>query len=312
MKKIGTFSTAVGLIYFGIWMIINTFSRQAAAEVFRWWYIIIVLLGAEFLLSYFIKEESKSRGFNFGFILVLVLFFSAGTYNGINSGLSNFFNNMNNGFSFDASSIVFEKTKVLEASGSEFVFEGNNVDVEFKKSEDNNIKIESKVYVNRNIENYEMNVDQITDGYSVNFKDKNISGVKAVIYLPDGYNIKFNSNNIKFKSDDENLKVNYDIKTNNGTININNNAEILKIDMNNGTVSVNNKLCKTIDIKENNGTINFKTKDTNISVNIDLNLGLSNINGNSKANSGIGEKLGTGEGTVNIKLNNGTVTVKNQ
>lgn len=59
----------------------------------------------------------------------------------------------------------------------------------------------------------------------------------------------------------------------------------------------------------NNGSISLDSKDKNLSINTDINHGTCKINDEKRVNSGISKNIGTGEGVVKAKLNNGTIRI---
>lgn len=317
MKRIGSFSSAIGFIYLGMWMIIKINDPVLAKEVIKWWPLIIITLGVE-ILVHILKGSSNERFKLSGFFIPIIIVFAILNYSnsffitsndGTEINLTNIFNP--DWLNFNENNKSIESTRTLEAFGNSLTFTTNNGNINIQKSKDKNIYIKSNIYVKKssNLDKYDIPFTKTSDGYSVVINDKFVRSVKAAIYIPEGYNVDIKANNMEIKSDDEIAKSRVDISMNNGKINLKGDIENSNIKLNNGTVSIENNLCKNVNIDLNNGTASVNTEDENISVDMDINLGTCKFNNIKKTNSRLKDSIGTGEGKVTIKLSNGTAKV---
>lgn len=319
MKKVGSFSSAIGLIYLGIWMIININDHALAKEFIRWWPLLIILLGVE-ILTHVLRGAGNER-FKLSslFIPLLIVFIIIGGFNGFNVyfkdgvkiNIGDILNRDDFNINVNGNWRAIESTQTLEAFGNTISFNADNGEIKIEKSKDNNIYIEGNIYVNKSnhLQKYDIPFTKTSDGYSITLNDSNIKMIKATLYIPHGYNIKLEGSNMQIKSNDAIAKSKIDIKINNGNIDLRGDIETSKIKLNNGNVYMKNNLCKDINIDLNNGIVSLDTQDKDISANMDINLGTCKFNDTRKINDGIKDSIGTGAGKVTIKLNNGSATV---
>lgn len=244
----------------------------------------------------------------------------------------------------DSKNIKVDKT--LDKIGNKIEFITDNSDLKIKKSTDDKIKFDIYVHVKNgsNINNYDIKEQKVSDGYKININESYVKGVSGVIYIPDGYNIKFENDNMKLNTEDELLNSEFYISGDNGIFNfkglkslkmdidnfsvngsdiksskINGDNGIVTIkgdkveesiiEIDNGKVDIENKLCKNINVLLKRGTVNLKTIDGNIQTNLNVNNGKVNLNGGGRINSSIVTTLGNGTGKVDIKVDAGTVNV---
>lgn len=76
--KVGTFTLGSSLIFFGILLMINTFTHLLSyGFVLRLWPVILILLGVEILISYICQDEDRLT-YDKGavFLIILLSFFS--------------------------------------------------------------------------------------------------------------------------------------------------------------------------------------------------------------------------------------------
>jgi len=316
MKRIGSFSSAIGLIYLGIWMIININDPDLAKEVIRWWPLLIIILGIEILFHVLRGAGNERFKLSALFIPLLIVFIIIGGFNvyfkdGLKINIGDILNK--DGFNIDINGDwrAIESSQTLEAFGASLSFNTDNGDIKIEKSKDNNIYIEGKIYVKKSnhLQKYDIPYTKTSDGYSITLADDNIKSVRATIYIPAGYNLNIKGNNMQIKSDDAISKSKIDISIDNGNIDLRGDIETSKINLNNGKVYMKNLLCKDINIELDNGTASLETEDKNISVDMDVDLGSCKFNDIRKINSGIKDSIGTGAGTVSIKLDNGTANI---
>jgi len=303
MKKIGSFSSALGFIFLGIWMIIKINNPLLAKGFIKWWPMLIIFLGFE-IFAHIIKKTGSERLKLSGFFIPILVVF-------IIINASTDFNIYSNNINLNGNSKSIDSLKTLEAFGNSLNFHCTNGDIKIEKSKDKNIYIETSIFINKsnNLQKYDIPSLKTDTGYSVTIDDNFIKSIKATIYIPWGYNIKINGNNLQIKSTDSIVKSKVDINIDNGNVDLRGNIENSNINLSNGKVYLKNKHCKDISINLDNGTASVDTEDGNISLDSDLHLGSCEFNNEKKINSGIKSSIGNGEGKITIKLNNGTIKV---
>jgi hypothetical protein len=327
MKRVGTISSAAGLIYLGVWMILRKTNPNLAVEVFKWWPAIIVLIGVEVLVYFNMKKEEERVGFN-GLIIpvVLVLLFInifQGIYNGVRKNINL---DLGNGMSINKMIDEFkgvdldryrkiETSKTITPAGKAFTFSADNADLSFKKSPDGNIRIDAQVYVDRlsSAQKYEILEQKSSDGIVVNIKNPDIKRVTADIYVPDGLDIRIDTDNLRVKNQDGIPETSFDVKADNGSATFNGiksvsaqcdntsveikDVQTVKISGDSGVARLNGKV-ENIDIKLDNGTVDA---DNELSDNVNININNGKVTLKNK----------TGK-NVNIKLNDGMATYKTE
>ena len=315
MRRVGTLSSAIGLIFFGIWMILNQNYTSLANLLFKCWPIIFIIIGLEILFYFNSKSEKRRIGFNPLIIFVILLFLFSNVFIEVKDNFSGIFHaNISDNW-YDVFDNKYEKIsveKTIVFNGNKLNLASNNGSIEIKKSMDNNIKIQGKLSVKKGISEYA--IQEVIDGdqCSIDVKDDNIKLVDLVVYVPAQYQIKVSADNLKFDSKDKNFKADYIINIDNGSIKIDGDAENADIKMDNGIINVNNKLSKNININMNNGKINLSTQDGNVEIKADIDAGLSSVNGSNVVNAGIKRVYGSGEGKISVKVDNGTVNIKSK
>lgn len=324
MRKIGTITSSVGLIFIGIWMIININNPELSKQILMWWPGIFIILGVEILINVTRTKEGSRSGFNYITILVIFLFLGINVF--VNFSTLKFVDIIDktvssiefNGSGFQIGSLKDTKkisvSKTLLISGNRLVLGASNADIKICRSKDNNIKIEAEVYVKENsgINDYKISEEKTTNGYDVNFKESYVKEVKAYIYIPDGYDLKIDVSNCNVKTIDANIKCNIDIDASNANISLEGDIEKSNINVSNANIYFRNKLCKDINMDASNGKITVYTEDKNINVQADINSGVCTVNGDKKINGGISKTIGNGDGVVKVNINNGVVSVDSQ
>jgi len=323
MRKIGTITSSVGLIFLGVWMIINMNDPELAKQIFIWWPGIFILLGGEILIQVTKKQEKDRIQFNYFTILIIFMYIGINIFvnlsgkfgtivDGIGSGIE--FNE--NGFQIGSlnDSKKISVSKILSANGNRLVFKVSNADIKICKSEDKNIKIEADVYVKESslVNDYKITEEKTIEGYEVNIKENYVKQVKAYIYIPDGYDLKIDSANCQVKTIDSNIKSNIDIDASNANISLEGDIEKSNINVSNANIYFRNKLCRDINMDASNGKITIYTEDKNLNVEADINSGVCTVNGDKRINGGISTKIGSGEGKIKVDINNGVVGVHSQ
>lgn len=79
-RKIGTFSTGVVFVFFGVLFLISIFMKDLDyTMIFSFWPIVLILLGVELILSFVLtKEESLSYDKGAVFLLLIMTIFTLG------------------------------------------------------------------------------------------------------------------------------------------------------------------------------------------------------------------------------------------
>lgn len=301
MKRIGTISAAAGLIYLGTWMIINKINPDLGAEVFKWWPLVIVILGVEVLIQ-FSRKEGERVGFNFLIVPVLILMLFANVFNGIRTGFGNWFDNWNisgvprisiGGIDFNDSKPI-NTSKSLAVHGNMLYFHTNNASIDLIKTSGDSIRIEGKVYVDDDsfVNKYDIVEKKDENGYTIEIMDNFIKGVKLDIYVPDGYSVKFGVDNLDLNSNEDFEKSNFNIEADNINVRLNGAQGAV---MNYGNGNINLEDVMNVELKGNNGNINVRGESENISIEAD--------NGKIDVNNQVCKN-------VNIDLNQGIASVR--
>jgi hypothetical protein len=352
MRKIGTLSASIGLIFLGIWMLIYRENAGLGDMVIKFWPILIILLGVEVLLFSKKREDGSRPSFNFLIIPIIIIFLCINVFQGIGSAISRGFH-FDNVFNFsnifdDTKYKSIESKKTLESYGSLLTFQADNEDIVINKSSDKNIIIDASVYTDKqsNVDSYNINETKEENGYNVKINEDYVRKVKVNLTIPDGLTLNIKGDNINIKSSDNmvetkvtvtgnngncdfnnlasvsanfdnvdfNLKEvpNVEVKSNNGKADITGNAENVNLDFNNGKIYINNKICKEVSVKVGNGVVDLNTEDKDINVDAQVNSGACSVNKVKKVNSGINATYGNGQNNVKIKVDSGVINVKSQ
>ena len=152
MKKLGTITAALGFIYLGVWMVFRNAESAFAAELFKWWPILIVLLGVEILIYFGGRHSEEKVGFNFLVVVVLIIFIAINSVQFIgkrigrgmgwidkNINITNdieFLNNIN-GNNYK----IINSNTTLQPGGANINILLDNGDLRIRKSSDKNVKI---------------------------------------------------------------------------------------------------------------------------------------------------------------------------
>lgn len=325
MKRAGTVSAAAGLIFLGVWMIASRSNPDRGAEIFKWWPVLIVLLGLEILITIgFGKFKDIKPGINMLVIPVFMIFVVISLYHNITDNIYSF---MKNNVSLD--SVVrlgdnFDKKyykelraeKLLEGNVSRLQLDSNNIMAEVHKSADGKIKLVMSIFVDKEapVSSYNANVIKITDGYRISISEDYIKKVRIDLYVPDGKDIIINTQNTSIISHAGLDKTNYDVKCSNINLNLTGGqklnlvADSCSADIDNvSEVNINSGSGKTVitgDTRKMNLSIDNGTLDVNnkicSSVNVSMESGVVNFITKDK------------NVTVNTELDSGVCHVNNE
>ncbi len=351
MKKIGTVSLALGLIYYGIWLIMKNTNPVIANKIFKWWPIIFIMLGIEILVHFRISTESIKHNFNIGIIFIILIFFFTNvyydTYDFLDKGFSDFSDNIFN-INFDGNMKSIESNKVINTTNKKIRFETKNGNINIKKSTDNNVRLELtiKVDADSGLKKYDINAAN-QDGFDlINIDENYVKGVEGTIFIPDGFDLNLIINNSKI-SDYDNLpnstmeiqsqnakleiqslaSVNLDtdnadvnikdvsnikIKGNNIKNNIDGNSANIDIDMKNGAVDINNYNFKRIKINGDNAVVKLNTKEENIKALLSCKMGNIKFNDEQAKNGELNKNTGDGSNSADISIKLGSIKISSQ
>ncbi|MCY6485453.1 DUF5668 domain-containing protein [Clostridium aestuarii] len=328
MRKIGTITSSAALIFLGIWMIIYENNPILGKSIFKFWPVIFIILGIEMLLIMKSSKENEKVRINYLIIPVVIIFLAVNGFMSISSkvnvdGIVNqVTKEFKTGISFkDGFTINFhnnnkeiKSNKTLKPHGNKILLDITNADIKIKKSDDDNIKLETSVYVDKksDIEKYEIDAKEEYDGYKISFNESYVKGEKIIMYIPNELDVEIDGSNLNVKSLDEDLKFNIDIDANNANVKLEGDVQKTDIKLSNGNVEISNKLCKDINIDMSNGKVSIDTEDENVAINADVNMGVCSLNSDKRINSGIKETVGNGEGNIEIDMSNGVVEIDTQ
>ncbi|MFL0194137.1 hypothetical protein ACJDU8_00815 [Clostridium sp. WILCCON 0269] len=313
MKKIGTITASTGFIFLGIWMMINLNNPSLGRKIIAYWPILIILIGLEILYYTLVKKESGKIQISGIALLIIIIFFFVSLFNGIayKFRTNSFFNGWNFNFDSSLNERSFNKKLTLDSFGSAFNFETSNGTVNIEKSKDNKINIDTNLITDKdiNLDNYKLDPVKGLDGYTIKITDNNIKSSKTTIYLPDGYVTSIKGGNLEVNSTSDVKFSTLNVHVDNGKVNLEGDIPNSIIKVGNGKISLENNLSKNIDISLGNGIVSVDTKDKNLTINTDIDLGVSEINDDKRTNSGIIKTFGTGEDKIRVKVDNGTIKI---
>ncbi|MBZ9607361.1 hypothetical protein G9F73_005925 [Clostridium estertheticum] len=323
MRKIGTITSSIGLIFLGIWMIIYMNNPELGKQIFIWWPGIFILLGVEILIQSNRKHESCRNQFNYLTILIIFLYLGINVFLNLSGKFGSIIDKVGSGIEFNDGNFKIgslnntkkiSASKTLSINGNRLVFKVPNADIKICRSQDQNIKIQADIYVKENssVNDYKIAEQKTMEGYEVNIKESYIKQVKAYIYVPYGYNLKIDAANCQIKTIDSNIKSNIDIDASNANISLEGDIEKSNINVSNANIYFRNKLCKDINMNASNGKITVYTENKNLNVDANINSGACIVNGEKRVNKGISTKIGNGEGKLKVDIANGVVSVNSQ
>ncbi|MFT8316307.1 MAG: DUF5668 domain-containing protein [Clostridium sp.] len=351
MRKIGTLTLALSLIYYGIWMALRNVNPLIAKDIFLWWPVIFVLLGIEVLFNLRKSEDIRKMGFNVGLIFMILVFFITNLFyqrysNPFNS-IGNIKNNLiESNWDINAKSIYTTKTIIIK--NNKFQFQTTNGNLDIKRSADNNVKLDLNVRVKEDsdIKKYDINEQNENDLTKVDIDENYIKGVEGTLFIPDGADVNIVIDNLNINSADNltdtvlnidakngkftvsnvahlgiqafngDVRVNdvkdTSLKVDNGKFNIAGNMENVDVNMKNASVDIDNSTFKNININGNNGAVRVNTKDNNIDANLTCNMGECNFNGEKINRGTLTKTTGNGSSKIKASIDIGSVRVNSQ
>lgn len=352
MGKIGTVSSAVGFIYLGVWLIVKNIDSGFADQLFNWWPMIIIFIGLEIL--YFLKKSTQGEKLRFNglIIVVVIIFIAINASQNVYSRFDNLFKHGTSISMFDSYKYRYKSidiVKTIETSNKGIVFLAKSGKFNIKKSQDNTVRIEAEIYVDKSSSLNEWDVKELPgiNDVRIDLRDAAIREVSGDIYVPEGCSVQFETGNLDIISDDvgieklvvdsrngnimignnikniqakmHNGKVkfignseNVNIDIDNGRIDIGGNINTMELKLQSGTIDIDNKNEKTATIEMVNGVLNYNTTNHDASINIMAKNGVGMVNGRKIGIGAASDVFGTGASKINLKVGNGTIRFSNQ
>lgn len=326
MKKIGTITTAIGFIFYGIWIFLSRINCDLSQEIIKFWPILFVLLGIEFLYAGNMeKRRGRQNKVNYLIVLVIIIFsltdvhmwakddikFNNEKNINIQDKYKDYFkNNFNTNMKKRKSPQEIKAKKELESYGKEIKLDLPNSNIKVKNSKNGNIILDLKVYVNKTQLNkkYKIHEEKLDEGYKINFPESYVNEVKGVVYVPEGLYVKINGANLKVEG--EKFIGDIDIDGSNCDINLHGDIKRSIIDISSGKVQLNNKVCKDIKIHGLQSKVAVKTEDKDFKATLQIGNGTCKFNEDKNVNSGFSKVVGNGNGKLNVNVDNGTINIK--
>lgn len=293
MRRIGTVSSAMGLIFLGICMMVNISNAELAKQLIMYWPVIIVLLGIEFLMQFKRKTDDEKIKFNYILIPIVLVFLGVSVY-----------------------------TKVVNKVEGVFEFANKSIEAKDIHQEVNLDKIKDIVQsvdgdkLKGIVE--DMDVDKFIDDIDVdnlNFNFENKKTRKVEI----SKNIIAYGNKIKFETDNADIKIlrsqNKDIKIE-GEVYIKERSKIDKYEIKEKKINAGYDIKINEDYVEKVKINIYIPDDYNVSINV-INVYVKTEGSDIKSNiyvsgdNGIVSLQGDIEKS-NIELTNGKVEIKNK
>lgn len=264
MRSIGTISSAIGFIFLGIWMIIKKMDSNLGMTMLKFWPLLFVILGLEFIFFSLRKREER-MSLNPLIVLVILIYIAV---NGFYSYSLNFSSKIVNFDSFqlkpfnslDSKAINFNSS--LERVENNVLIKADNLKVNIIETNEKKIKVEGKVYFPKGsfYNKFEPTLESSEGWTKIEFFNNEIKGVELNVYVPKIVNLEVVSNNLKFSSSANITKVKIDSQ--NADVNISN-AKILSL--NGQNVNLNAKdISNTVEVWGVNGNANINGELKNL------------------------------------------------
>lgn len=351
MKKTGTLTLALSLIYYGIWLALININSSLAKQILIWWPVIFILFGIEILINCRRTNNARRVGFNVGLIFIILVFFITNLiyqkYNNPFDSVINVKSEFSN-YNWDLKGRSIHTIKNISIKNNKFQFKTMNGDLKIKKSDDNNIRLDLTVKVKESssIKKYDINEENDSNLTKVSIDESYVEGVEGTIFIPDGTDVKFLIDNLKISSRDNIINTifnidsengNFDVsnvaylgikafngevdinnikdtnlKIDNGKFNIKGNMENVDINMKNASVNIDNNTFKNINVNGNNGDVRINTTDNNTDANLTCNIGQCSFNGENINRGNLIRTIGNGSNKIKVNLNMGSIKVNSQ
>ena len=324
MRKVGTISSSIGLIFLGIWMILNKSNPQAAQEMLKWWPVVIIFMGIEVLVYFGKRSGSERVGFSFLIIPVIIIFIIVNVSQGIENKLNI---NFGRGLSINKMVDIFkdsdlkrykmiDSSKTFDEKVNMIVFNTPNADINIKKSDSGKTEMKLKVYVlkDNNINSYDIKDKADGDKLNINITEDYVKRVSGDIYIPDGCSVSIAADNIRLNSDEEISKSSIKVESDNSAVTVNKINE-LSIDSDNISLEVKN--ASMLSATGDSGLVKVDGSVEKIKLVLDSGkVDVKNESGKDvdiKVNDGIANyKTRINDADVSLKLDNGVCSLNGE
>ncbi|MCB2287064.1 DUF4097 family beta strand repeat-containing protein [Clostridium algidicarnis] len=258
MKKVGTFTLALSLIFLGAVLIIKQIDPAMSMTIFKFWPGIFIILGIEYLLvNRKQKHDKVSHSFNFGIIIVIIIFMIMEGFYGLKINVIDEFKSFDKAevkeFNIDKYSDgrKINVDQELYSLNKNIKIDGVNAKITLKRSTGDSIRIVGDINVSDNYYDdiYRIKIEDKDGTIYVRLDDNQIKAINFVIYVPSSSNINLNFNNAEIKNEDDMSDSNLKINNNNGNF-ILNNFKSIGLNVNNGNINI--KDTRNINISSNN------------------------------------------------------------
>ncbi|MBU3209923.1 DUF4097 family beta strand repeat-containing protein [Clostridium algidicarnis] len=349
MKKVGTFTLALSLIFLGAILIIKQIDPAISMTIFKFWPGIFIILGIEYLLvNRKQKHAEVSHSFNFGIIIVIIIFIIMEGFYGFKINVIDEFKSFDKAevkeFNIDKYSDgrKINVDQELYSSNKNIKIDGINAKITLKRSTGDSIRIVGDINVSDDYfdDSYEIKMDDKEGTIYVKLEDNQIKAMNLIIYVPSSGNLNLNFNNAEIKNEDDMSDLDLKINNNNGNfilsnfrsigLNVNNGNINIK-DTNNINIASNNIKAEILgdieklNIKSNISSINVKSsqiKEAHINshngkiklqsgnkTKLDIESSKGKITVDDKKISGNTFKKDEGDGIIKIKIDLGVISV---
>lgn len=350
MRKIGTITTAISFIFLGVALLLSKFNGDLAYTVFKFWPMMIIVLGLEFLyISYKNKDEAKSYKFSFLTIFVLIVFLITDSAWGLVRSIDfeSLKSQIENSIGYsNTNKVAFRVEK--ELSKARMILRANNADIDIKPSKEKKLIFDGYIQAknNKGIDEPTTYFREEADKLTLDLNREPIGGIEGTLYVPNGISIEIIVNNGKIESEEDlsnavmivdsknayvnlkNLKEahiknsNGDIEISNindssienvnGSVKVNGNSENVDIDNKNGAVIIDNDISRNIKVRSNTGDVRLRSDSADAVLKATTDYGTIRMNGNalSENKQNLNKTLGNGNGNINIWTKSGDIDIE--
>lgn len=315
MRKIGTISSALSLIFLGLWLFIRQTDPSLAQDFYSWWPVILIILGIEVIALTASSPVGTRPRFNFLIILFIFIFMLFNLFYGFEAVMNEggFFkrfspDNYNYSLNHDLGSIGYDES--FAVLNNSLTLKVNNASLKLIDSSDTDFKVKGKIFFQkrRMSMNYTPETKNTPDNKDGSFIIDFTGEPKAqelTIFLPKDCKLTIIGDNVQVLGADGVLMEAIDIQAANGNVDIRGTMPFMNIALENGRVNVKNQQCKNVVINLKNGLVVMNTEDKNLTALVKVYLGTAELNGDTAVSSSLVSSLGTAKGKVSINVNSG-------
>lgn len=350
MRKIGTITTAISFIFLGVALLLSKFNGDLAYTLFKFWPMLIIVLGLEFLyISYKNEDKEKSHKFSFLTIFVLILFLITDSAWGLVRSIDfeSVKTQIENSIGYsNTNKSVFRTEK--ELSKARIILRANNADIDIKQSDDKKVIFDGYIQTKNN-KVVDDSVDYFRekdDNLTLDLNVEPITGIQGTLYVPNGISVDIIVNNGKIENDEglSNVVMTVDsknayislkklkevsvknsngdievsdigkssIENVNGNININGNSENIDVSNKNGYIDIDNNLSKNVKVRSDSGSVKLNSDSADAVLKVNTEYGSVGFNGNylDENKKNINETFGNGSGNVDVWTKSGSIDIE--